>query len=272
MIDWLRGGLALARLTARMLEFSPAVARRRGDHPGLLALPVQPGELPSAARHRRGDARHRRRLLRRGARSSSSTPPTSATASRGSSRARRSPPTRSSPRPACRRSTRPSRSTIPGPAGARPTGTAATPATPRSIRSSTAPRRPTSSSSTSTRSTARSCRGPLGNPEPHQRDQLQRFAAARTAQHRLRQPPARRRHDRRGRDEAQQHPFGQRRQADEPARHGHQDDHQPTRCCCSSRTPAAPRWTRFLAEQRAGPRQALLGEPARDSQLQRRRA
>ena len=38
----------------------------------------------------------------------------------------------------------------------------------------------------------------LGNRQPDQRGQLQRFAAARAAQHRVRQPPARPRRDRRG--------------------------------------------------------------------------
>ena len=69
---------AAARVLARR-------RRRRRDHPGAVALPVQPDELPPAARRRRGDARLRRASARRRARSSSSTPPTSATASRGSS-------------------------------------------------------------------------------------------------------------------------------------------------------------------------------------------
>ena len=83
----------------------------------------------------------------------------------------------------------------------------------------------------------------VGNHEPDQRDQLQCFASARTSQHRFRQPPDRPRHDRRRCDEAQQRPFGQRRQADEPARHRHQDDDQPDPAPAAPATPAAPPWT-----------------------------
>ena len=81
------------------------------------------------------------------------------------------------------------------PAGARPTGTAATPATRRSIRCSTAPRTPdivivhiNPLYREELPQTA------VGNRQPDQRDQLQRFAAARAAQHRLRQPADRPRH------------------------------------------------------------------------------
>ena len=74
----------------------------------------------------------------------------------------------------------------------------------------------------------------------------------------------------RGHDEAQQHPFRQRRQADEPARHGHQDDHQPhPPPAAQGRRPR--RHGRLPRRAPPGPRQALLGQPARHGRLEGRK-
>ena len=55
--------LAFACRDLAAARVQPRRARRRRHHPRALALPVQPGQLPSAARHRRGDGRHRKRRL-----------------------------------------------------------------------------------------------------------------------------------------------------------------------------------------------------------------
>ena len=183
---------AAARILARRRH-------RRRDHPGALALPVQPARTttrcaPSSRRCSTPTASARPR-----ARSSSSTPPTSATASRGSSSARdhrRRHPRLGLPADA-----------LPGDRDRRPEDRP-----PRGLLGRRLHRQPGALPAVLPHQGDRHRHRPhqpalprraaahlVGNHHADQRDQLQCFAAARAPQHRLRQPADRPRRHRAGR-------------------------------------------------------------------------
>ena len=198
VIDWLRTVSPTPALTARAARILPRRRHRRRDHPGAVALPVQPHELPPAARRGRGDARRRRLRLDQGPEA----------LHQRHQRPRRQAAGLRRPRDHRRRHPRlglPA-DPLPGDRDRRPEDRP-----PRGLLGRRLHRQPGALPAVLPHQGGRHRHRPhqpalprraaahlVGNRDADQRDQLQCFAAARASQHRLRQPADRPRRHRAG--------------------------------------------------------------------------